>query len=203
MSGINNLLYSVQNMSPAMLGVGVGKAQNYNNLAELSGLWNSTDSSLAGATDTVSLTYKSVGQKIVTDMAAVTAKVINEYPELDNDYVIAVIDTEAGQEARVYRRSDILANFEGTDAEKQSLANELAKNPLLVFSTANGLPETSLTAASKKLASELNSFLNSSTKTLDLLDQAGYDPLADMLGSSTMKKILANCAHQPIATEDE
>ena len=208
MAGINNLLFSVQNMSPAMLSVGVGKTQNYNNLAELSSLWNGTDSGTSGltgnsATDTVSLTYKTVGQKVVTDMASVTAKVIKEYPELDNDYVIALVDTDSGREARVYRRSDILANFEGTDEEKKALEKELAKNPLMVFSNANGLPETSSDAASKKLASELNTFLSSSAKTLDLLDKAGYDPLADMLGSSTMKKILANYAHQATAAAAE
>lgn len=205
MSGINNLLFSVQNMSPVMLSVGVGKTQNYDNLAELSNLWNntgnSTSSQIGNSTmDTVSLTYKTVGQKVVTDMAKVTAKVIKEYPELDNNYVIALVDNENGREVRVYHRSDILANFKGTDEEKKNLEKELAKNPLMVFADANGLPETSSDMSSKKLASELNSFLSSSGKTLDLLDKAGYDPLVDMLGSSTMKKILANCAYQSTAT---
>ncbi len=204
---INNLLFSVQNMAPALLNVGAGKTQNYSNLAALSGLWgdeSSTSSTVDGTvTDKVSLTYKSVGDKVVSDMAAVTAKTIKQYPELDQDYVIAIIDDGASREARVYRRSEILENFQGTQAEKESLKKQLNENPLLVFNSAAGLPETAPDSASQQLSSNLNAFLKSSAKTLDALDAAGYDPLANMIGSSTMKKILANCAQAKIPDAGE
>ena len=198
---INNLLFSIQNMSPAMLSVGVGKTQNYNNLSDLtSSLFSdssSSSNSLLGnssATDTVSLTYKNIGDKIVNDLASVTASTIKENPELDNDYVIAIIDDGNNREARVYSRSEILANFEGTNKEKEALDKQLATNPLMVFSSAGGLPETSSDAACQKLADNLNSVLKTANKTLNTLASAGYDPLAEMAGNSTMKKILANCA---------
>lgn len=198
---INNLLFSVQNMSPAMLNVGAGKTQNYSNLAELSsGLWGDTSSSStsglgsSGATDTVSLTYKNIGDKMVNDMASVTAGVIKQYPNLDGDYVIAIVDDGQTREARVYRRSEILDNFEGSEAEKAQLKAQLDKNPLMVFSSASGLPDSAEDAGCQQLVKKLNEFLTTNAKTLNVLDKAGFDPLADMLGSSSMKKILANFA---------
>lgn len=193
---INNLLFSVQNMSPAMLNVGVGKTQNYSNLSELSSLWGDSSSSSTSSlgnygSDSVSLTYKNIGDKMVNDMASVTAGVINQYPELDGDYVIAIVDDGNTREARVYRRSEILENFEGTDAEKEQLKAQLDENPLMVFNSASGLPDSAEDAGSQQLAKKLNEFLTTNAKSLDVLDKAGYDPLADMLGSSSMKKILA------------
>ena len=198
---INNLLFSVQNMSPALLNVGsgAGKAQNYNNLAQLSGLLGDSNSSslLNGsnsATDSVSLTYNNIGNKMVSDMASITANTIKQYPELDNDYVIVIIDDGQSREARVYSRKEILENFEGTDEEKAALEKQLNDNPLLVYNNTSGLPETKNSQAYKQLAANLNDFLSTNKKTLDVLDKAGYDPLAHLLGNSTMKKIIANCA---------
>lgn len=209
-STINNLLFSVQNMSPALLSVGVSKAQNYNNLSDLSSLWNSTadngdsnPSNIYGTStsDKVSLTYKSIGDKVVTDMAAVTAKAIKEYPSLDGDYVIAIVDDGANREARVYSRKTILENYAGTEAEKAALEKQMRDNPLMVFSNGNGLPDTAADAGSQKLAENLNAFLKTNGKTLNTLDKAGYDPLADMLSNTTLKKILANCASPITAAE--
>ncbi|MDL2260038.1 hypothetical protein LJB99_04120 [Deltaproteobacteria bacterium OttesenSCG-928-K17] len=199
---INNILFSIQNMSPAMLNIGSGKSQNYENLSALSNsLWggDSGANSLLGSsgtsnTDSVSLTYKNIGDKMISDMAGVTAGVIKQYPELDDDYVIAIIDDGQSREARVYSRKEILENFEGTDEEKAALEKELAANPLMVFNNGSGLPPTGQSAAAKQLAGELNAFLSTNKKTFDVLDKAGFDPLANLLGSSTIKKILANCA---------
>lgn len=193
---INNLLFNVQNMSPAMLNVGVGKTQNYNSLTELSSLWgdsNSSSTSSLGSNglDSVSLTYKKIGDKMVNDMASVTASVINQYPKLDGDYVIAIIDNGTTREARVYSRSEILDNFEGSDEEKKKLKAQLDENPLMVFNSATGLPDSARDAGSEQLAKKINEFLTTNAKSLDVLDKAGYDPLANMLGSSNMKKILA------------
>lgn len=190
-------------MSPAMLGIGGGadKTQNYSNLAQLSGLLSDNNSSslLNGlgsnkTTDTVSLTYSNIGNKIISDMASVTASTIKEFPELDDDYVIVLIDDGQSREARVYSRKDILDNFEGTEAEKAALEKQLKENPLMVYNNASGLPETKNSKAYNTLQARLNEFLSTNKKTLDVLDKAGYDPLANLLGNSTMKKIIANCA---------
>jgi hypothetical protein len=193
---INNLLFSVQNMSPAMLNVGAGKTQNYTSLSELSSRWgddssSSTDGLGNYGADSVSLTYKNIGNKMVNDMASVTAGVITQYPDLDGDYVIAIVDDGSTREARVYRRSEILDNFKGTDEEKKKLKAQLDENPLMVFNSASGLPDSAEDAGSQQLAKKINEFLTTNAKSLNVLDKAGYDPLANMLGSSSMKKILA------------
>ncbi|MDR1921268.1 MAG: hypothetical protein LBS31_05925 [Candidatus Adiutrix sp.] len=200
---INGMLFSVQNMAPALLNVGVGKAQNYNSLSELSGLLSGESASAAstGATDKVSLTFKNISEKIVTDMAAVTAETIKEFPELDNDYVIAVIDDGQTREARVYRRSDILENFEGSEEEKEALKASLDANPLLVYSSASGLPETSADEASQALAAKLNNFLKTNKKVIDILEKASYDPFASMTGSTYIKNILNACASPALKEE--
>jgi hypothetical protein len=193
---INNLLFTVQNMAPAMLGVGAGQTQNYANLSDMMNALTGDDStaSTSSATDTVSLTYQKIGQKVVTDLAGVTAQTIKDYPDLDKDYVIAIVDNGATREARVYRRADILKNFTGSDKEKAALQKELDQNPLMVFYSDNGLPETASDAGSQALAKNLNSFLKTNAKTMDVLGKAGYDPLADLAGSSSMRKTLTTCA---------
>ncbi len=209
-------------MAPALLNIGGGaKGGGYDGLAALNsslfgtssssssnsllnalGLGNAASSSSFSG-DKVSLNYKSIGDKIVGDMASVTAKTIKEFPELDKDYVIAVIDDGTGREARVYSRAEILANFKGTEEEKKSLEAQLAANPLMVFPNGNGLPETSSTNAARTLADNLNEFLKKNDKNLNTLVKAGYDPLADMLANSSMKKTLAAYAGPQEVDENE
>ncbi len=217
MSSINNVLFSIQNMAPALLNVGGGsKSNNYDSLAAINsslfGTNNSSTNSLlnsiglgngSSTSDKVSLNYKNIGDKIVSDMASVTAQTIKEFPELDKDYVIAIIDDGTSREARVYSRSEILANFEGTEKERKALEAQLAANPLMVFPNGNGLPETSSDKASQALADNLNEFLKKNDKNLNTLVKAGYDPLVDMLGNSSMKKILATYAGPQEVDEDE
>lgn len=220
MASINNMLYSIQNMAPALLSIGVGgRGANYDGLGALtnslfgtgsnSSVDNYLDSFLNGGStsssgeDKVSLTYKNIGDKIVSDMATLTADTIKEYPELDKDYVIAIIDDGVTREARVYSRAEILANFEGTDEERKSLEKELAANPLMVFNNDNGLPESSDRKGAQALAKNLNDFLSKNNKSLNTVSKAGYDPFADMLGDSTMKKILASYAGPQEIDEDD
>ncbi len=210
MSSVNNILYSVQNMAPAMLSVGgLSKGVNYDGLAAInsqlfgtSGASNSLVNSLLGGDssngaaslsgDKVSLNYKSIGNKIISDMAGVTAETIKQFPELDKDYLIAIIDDgSGGREARVYSRAEILANFDGTEQEKKALEKELAQNTLMVFGNGKGLPESSESRGAQALANNLNAFLRKNDKNLNTLVKAGYDPLADMLADSSMKKTLA------------
>lgn len=219
MSSVNSMLYTVQNMAPALLNVGSGKSSGYDDLSALnSALLGTSDTSSSspasnwalGTTasptgDTVTLAYKSIGDKVVGDMAGVTAQAINDHPELDGDYLIALIDTGSGREARVYSRSDILNNFEGTEEEKKQLQAQLDENPLMVFKSGDGLPETTPSDGAQALAKNLNAFLTTNGKTLNSLDKAGYDPLANMLGSPSMKKMLAAYASPLLGadTDDE
>lgn len=216
MSSVNNILYSIQNMSPAMLSIGGGsRGAGYDGLAALTSslfgtsntngttgtgnplldsLLNGSGSSSSSANDKVSVSYKKVGDQIVNDMAALTAETIKKYPELDKDYVIAIIDDGSGREARVYSRAEILANFEGSEKEKKALEQELTKNPLMVFENGNGLPESSAGQGAQALSDKLNTFLTKYNDTLNSVSKAGYDPLANMLANSSMKKNLVNYA---------
>jgi len=122
------------------------------------------------------------------------SKLVKENSDLENDYVVAIIDDGQTREARVYSRADILENFEGTDEEKEALKKQLADNPVMVFSDDSGLPPTTTKISSVKLADGINDFLNKNSKTIDSLSKAGKDPLADLLGSSGHKEILAKYA---------
>ncbi len=202
---VNSLLYSIQNMTPIMFSVGTSKTQNYSNLAELFSDQSSESSNslLSGIqSDTVSLTYDSIGQQIITDMAEITASAIKEFPNLDDNYVVAVIDDGESREARVYLRSEILENFAGTEEEQAELNESLTDNSLVVFNNDTGLPATSEDIGAQSLAADLNTFLNTNSKTLGTLNNAGYDPFVDMLGDSIIKKILAYYAEKEIILED-
>lgn len=192
---INSLLFTVQNMAPAMLGVGVGRVQNYDNLASLVGQIGDTSSTgNTNPLDTAKFTYDNISNQILSDMAGVTAETIKEYPKLEDDYVIAIIDDGTTREARVYSRSEILDNFDGTEEEKKDLENELNENPLMVFNSDTGLPPSTEDAGSRALAENLNDFLDMNRKIINVVDKEGFDPFAGSLGSTTMKKILAEFA---------
>ncbi|MDR2934991.1 MAG: hypothetical protein LBV70_03815 [Candidatus Adiutrix sp.] len=192
MSTINNILFNLRNQAPALLQMGGGKTENYQNLASLTdSLWGDTQLMGSGgnkAQDMVRLAYQNIGQKVVSDMAGLTAEAIRADPTLDNDYFIAVIETGSGREARVYRRSEILSGFEGL--EKNVLEAQMAADPLQVFSSAKGLPPGSSDAACQKLASQLNGFLKLNAKTINTLNSAGYDPFQDHQASSAIQKAL-------------
>ena len=196
MTNINNMLFNIQNHSPAMLQVGGGKTENYQNLAALTeqlwgnGQWAGLGSASDRSKDLVSLAYQDIGRKVVSDMAVLTAEAIREEPGLDNDYLIAMVDTERGREARVYRRSEILASFEGEELGKMVLEAQMEANPLQVFTSAKGLPPTSDDPACRKLAEQLNNFLKTNSKTINTLKTAGFDPFQDHQASSAVLKLL-------------
>ena len=190
MTTVNNYLLNLTSQAPALLRIGADRTENYNQLAALTGGLGSGESNpwsvlsaAGGAQDQVSLAYGRIGERIITDLAALTAEAIKKDPSLDGDYVIALIDGPTGQEARVYRRSEILAGFEGTAEEKSALEAQLAANPLAVFSDAQGLPETSGDPATQTLADEINGFLKNTSKTLNALKNAGADPFLNMRDS--------------------
>ena len=193
MSSINNMLFSIQNQAPALLQVGGGKAENYQNLASLTEqLWGDGQwlgSATDRAQDMVTLAYQGIGQKIISDMAVLTAEAIREEPGLDNDYLIALIDTGNGHEARVYLRSEILAGLE-EGLERMVLEAQMAANPLQVFESSQGLPPGSSDPACLKLAEQLNNFLKTNSKSINTLNSAGYNPFLSHQGSSAVLKAL-------------
>jgi hypothetical protein len=196
MTSINSMLFNIRNQAPALLQVGGGKTENYQNLASLTeSLWGSNGQLLGSSgdktQDIVNLAYQKIGQKVVSEMANFTAEAIKADPSLDNDYFIALIDTGNGREARVYRRSEILAGYED-GVEKMVLEAQMAADPLQVFSSAKGLPPGSSDPACRNLAAQLNNFLKTNAKTLGTLNSAGFDPFQDYYGSSAVRKALAN-----------
>ena len=196
MSTVNNYLFSLQHQAPALLQVGGDKLRNFQNLEALNSLWSDNQSpwaslgSTAGPMDVVTLAYQKIGDRMLTELAALTAEAIKEDPSLDHDYLIALLDSASGLEARVYRRSEILAGFEGAAEEKMALADLWEANPLLVFSEAAGLPAGADDASAQKLAAALNGFLKTNAKTLKTLNNAGYNPFLEFTAPDALKKIL-------------
>lgn len=196
MTMINNMLYSIQNQSPALLQVGVGRNENYQNLSSLSSVLfgNGETAGSSEAVDTVSLAFQNIGEKIVSELASLTAGAIRADPSLDNDYFIALIETDSGREARVYRRSEILSAFEGTEEEKKALEEQLAANSLQVFTSASGLPPTSDEASCRNLAAQMEQFLKLNSKTINALNNAGHDPFQNLQATGLAYKALLKAA---------
>jgi len=195
MTTINSMLLSIQNQAPALLQVGGGRAENYQNLSALAeSLWGDQWAGLGSAggrtEDMVSLAYQNIGQKIVSELAGLTAGAIKADPSLDNDYFIALIETDGGRETRVYRRSEILAAFEGTEEEKKALEAQLAAHSLQVFSSASGLPPTSGDQTCRDLAAQMDKFLKLNSKTINSLKKAGSSPFQNLQASDAAKKLL-------------
>jgi hypothetical protein len=197
MSTINSMLYSIQNQAPALLQAGLGRSENYQNLSSLASAlfgdsqWAGLDSAGDRSQDMVSLAFQDIGRKIVTDMAGLTAEAVLADPSLDNDYFIALIEADGGREARVYRRSEILAAFEGPAEEKKALEAQLAANSLQVFSGAEGLPPTSDDPSCRNLAAQMDGFLKLNSKTLNTLNSAGYDPFLNLQAGGAAQQALA------------
>ena len=195
MTAINNLLFSIQNQSPALLQVGGGRSENYQNLSSLAeSLWGNGQwpaSTGSSSVDKVSLVYQNISQKVVADLAALTAGAIRNDPSLDNDYFIALLDSGGGLEARVYRRSEILAAFEGSAEGEKALEAQLAASSLQVFTNASNLPAASSDPTCRDLAAQMNSFLKTNFKTLDTLKKAGFDPFLNLTAGEAIGKALA------------
>ncbi|MDR1657901.1 MAG: hypothetical protein LBT47_10185, partial [Deltaproteobacteria bacterium] len=127
-------------------------------------------------TDKVDIALDKVAGKLITELATVTAEAIGDYPELADDYVLAVIDGAGGREVRVYSRSDIVNQSGGTDAEKAALKKELDENPLIFYDSADELPASSTSEGAVALANRASDFFNSNQKLLDLLEKYGFNP---------------------------
>jgi hypothetical protein len=179
---INSILFT-QGIArePALLNVGANK-NNYDSLASY--LSNDEDlikASSSLATDTVDLALDRVAAKVITELAGLTAETIRDHPDFKDDYVLAVIDTADGKrEARVYSREEIVQASGGTEGEKEALRQSLAKNPLAVFTSAEGLPASSEIPAAQELEKKVNAFLTTNEKLMDLLDAYGFNPFEEL-----------------------
>jgi hypothetical protein len=180
---INSILFNANSSlrEPALLNV--GKSDKYESLATY--LASEEETSAAGITDKVNLAMDKVAGKIITELAGITADTIGDYPELGDDYVVAIIDGANGREVRVYSRQDILEAFQGTAEEKEELAKQLAKEPLVAYSSSEGLPESSQSEASQALASKISEFLKVNSKLLDNLEKYGFNPFAALLDTTS------------------
>jgi hypothetical protein len=183
---INSILFSqsVVSREPALLNIGT-KKNNYEALETYLVQDQSTSSASTattqGVSDTVDLALDRVASKIITELAQLTADTIADHPEFKDDYVLAIIDSGDGNpEARVYSRDEIVESYEGTDEEKEALRQSLAKNPLAVFSSSEGLPATSQTPAAQELAAKVDEFLTTNEKLLQLLDTYGFNPFEEL-----------------------
>ena len=178
---INSLLFSIQNTAPALLSIGTSKLQNYSSLEDLTNQLYGQDKTNKTenkdqATDKVTIAFKEVSTKMLEEVGAITAEAITKYPDLAGDYMVAIIDDGKTREARVYRRSDILKEFEGTDEEKTKLKEGMDKNPITFYKSADDLPKSANDDSANTLAFKLSVFLQKNATTLDQLTQAGYNP---------------------------
>jgi hypothetical protein len=175
---INSVLFNANGAlrEPALLSL--DKANSYDSLASyLAG--EETQSS--AVTDKVDLAMDKVAGKIITELAGVTAETIGDYPGLAEDYVVAIINAEGGREVRVYSRQEIIEASQGTEEEKKALAESLAKEPLVAYPSADGLPASSQSEASQTLEARIANFLKINSKLLDSLEKYGYNPFAALM----------------------
>ncbi|MDR2338959.1 MAG: hypothetical protein LBF40_02330 [Deltaproteobacteria bacterium] len=180
---INSILFTQTYLrSPALLEVGT-KENNYESLAAYLAQDQSLTSAATSAygTDTVDLSLNKVATKLITDLAELTAETIAKYPEFQDEYVIAIVDTENGdREVRVYEREELIEASGGTDEEKAAMREALDKEPLVVYGSADQLPPSSESDAAKDLLAKVGDFLTTNDKLLDLLDTYGYNPFDAM-----------------------
>ncbi|MDR2612507.1 MAG: hypothetical protein LBG06_06665 [Deltaproteobacteria bacterium] len=183
---INSILFSqgLLTREPALLNVG-SRQNNYESLETYlqqdDKLTSPAASSSSTVSDTVDLALDRVAAKIVTELAGLTAGTISDYPEFRDDYVLTIIDSGDGsREARVYSREEIVESSGGTPEEKLALRQSLDGNPLAVFPSASGLPESSESPAAQDLTKKVNSFLTTNEKLLDLLDAYGFNPFEEL-----------------------
>jgi hypothetical protein len=176
---INSILfqstYGVR--EPVLLNLGKTTGSNYDNLADY--LAQESSASTTAVSDKVDLALDKVKDKMVSELASITAEAIGDYPELADDYVLAVIDTGDSRSVRVWSREEIIELGGGTEEEKAQRREQLAANPLLFYDSAELLPDTTATQGAAALAEKADAFLKTNDKLLTLLGKYGYNPFSD------------------------
>ena len=172
-----NLSYGVR--EPILLNLGKTSGSNYDSLADY--LAQESTAASDATTDKVDLALDKVKSKMVTELASITADAIGDYPELADDYVLAVIGSGSSREVRVWSREALVEASGGTDEEKEKLRQQLAKNPLMAFESAEGLPASDSSEGAAALAEKAGAFLKTNEKLLTLLGKYGYDPFEELI----------------------
>lgn len=124
----------------------------------------------------INMAFDKIGQKVIEDMAGVTAEYLSDKPELAEDYVLVIIDDpkKEGREVRAYHREDLVKDLEGEKKEKA--LERLKENPLLYHTSTKDLPDVSDDADLKGLVSDVQKFLDRNEKLVNILTREGYMP---------------------------
>lgn len=185
---VNSLLYKSQ-YSSSLLGIldsgrnaGATSGSALANLLSTDGAGSSLLSSTNGS-DTVSLALSGISSRFMDDLAKETANYLKDQPDLQNNYVLAVINGQDGQrEVKVYRRSELVASQAKTEAGQTLLNSRLQKNPILCYSSTDQLPmETNPNdREAAELSERLNKFLKKNEKVLNFLEREGFSPFSTL-----------------------
>ena len=157
-----NLNYGVR--EPSLLSLGKTAGSSYDSLADY--LASESSEASTATADKVDLALDKVKSKLVTDLAGITAGVIGDYPDLADDYVVAVVGTGSSREVRVWSRDALVEMGGGTDEEKAKRREQLDRNPLMAFESAEDLPPSDASEGSIALAEKAGAFLKTNGKLL-------------------------------------
>ena len=158
-------------------GTGLGMSALLGNMIE--SFWNKSSNdnplstywkSLADQqTEKVTLGLEKVGDRLVTDLAQVTADYLIDNPDLENDYVLVIVDDPTqGRVARAYHPEDLVEDLEGE--EKEEAIEKLREQQLLYHDDLDELPEMDESdEALMGLAGTAQGFLDNNEKLLNLL----------------------------------
>lgn len=124
----------------------------------------------------VSVGMQNVGDKLLLDLAGVTAQYLADKPDLSEDYVVAVVNSPTGGwEARAFRRSDLAADLE--EGQKEDVMAALDETPLLYATDPDDLPETPADdEVLLGLANQVQGFLDKNKDVLQILAREGFLP---------------------------
>jgi hypothetical protein len=127
-------------------------------------------------TEKVTIGLEKVGDRLVTDLAEVTAEHLNENPDLQDNYVLVIVDDpKQGRVARAYHPEDLVADLEGE--EKEKAIDNLKKQQLLYHDDIDDLPDVDESdEALMGLAEKAQAFLDKNEKVLNILEKNNVLP---------------------------
>lgn len=171
-------------MTINLTGTGLGMSALLSNMIE--SFWNKSTNNNALAsywkmaaeqqTEKVTLGLEKVGDRLVTDLAQVTADYLIDNPDVEDDYVLVIVDDPTqGRVARAYHPEDLVADLEGEKKEKA--IEKLQKQQLLYHDDLDDLPDMDESdEALMGLADKAQAFLDQNEKLLNLLEKNGLIP---------------------------
>jgi hypothetical protein len=166
-------------MSIIPTGTGQGMSTVLSNMIE--NFWNksSNDNALSSywqllseqQTEKVTLGLEKVGDRLVTDLAQITADYLIENPDLEDNYVLVIVDDPTqGRIARAYNPEDLVTDLEGE--EKEEAIKRLIEQGLVYHDRLDELPEVDESDEELLgLAESAQAFLDQNEKLLNLLEK--------------------------------